>query len=290
MKTILVTGANGFIGKYIKKFNNFENYNLLYGTTSNLANSDGYIIFDNLYSNIDIVLKNTDIDIIIHCASIIPHSFEMSDKKLFFNNTIMMTNLSEFAFQKKLKKFIYLSSFGSMENLEKYDIKDYYTLSKITGEHICSIMESKGIEAASLRISSPFGEFYNKNNVLSLFIDLALQNKTLNVYGSGNRKQNFIYVGNILEYIECCLENKISGVHDVVNKNNISMNQLAQTIVKLCNSMSKIEIGNKKDPLENVNLPKYSLIKSKEIDYEEKYTFENALMKYIEYRKGILKI
>ena len=51
-----------------------------------------------------------------------------------------------------------------------------------------------------------------------------------------------------------------------------------------------LEIGKKEDPLENVNIPKYSLTKSKEINYQEKYTLENALMKYIKYRKGILGI
>lgn len=288
MQTILITGANGFIGKYIKEFNEFQNYNVIYGTTSSITNHDGYVIFDELYSNVATVLKDMEIDIIIHSASIIPHSFDESDKKLFFDNNIMMTNLYEFALKHGVMKFLYLSTFGSMENLERYDIKDYYTLSKITGEHICSMMENKGIETASLRISSPFGEFYNKNNVLSLFIDLALENKIIQVYGSGNREQNFIYAGNILDYINCCLKNKVSGVYDVVNENNISMKQLAQKIVMLCNSKSKIEIGNKKDPLENVNLPKYSFTKSKEIFYKEKYTFENALMRYIEYRKGIL--
>lgn len=290
MQTILITGANGFIGKYIKKFNDFQNYNVIYGTTSNITSDDKYLIFDKLYSNINIVLKDTKIDIVIHCASIIPNSFDSSDKNLFFDNTMMMTNLYDFALKQKLKKFIYLSSFGSMENTENYDIKDYYTLSKVTGEHICSMMQNKEIETASLRISSPFGEFYSKNNVLSMFIDLALQNKTLNIYGSGNREQNFIYVGNILEYMNCCLKYRTSGVYNVVHKNNISMKQLAQTVVRLCNSESKIEIGNKEDPLENVNLPKYSLVKSGEINYKEKYTFENALMKYIEYRKGILGI
>lgn len=290
MQTILMTGTNGFIGRYIKEFNDFKNYNIIYGTTNKIVNHEEYLIFDNLYSNIDILLKDTDIDIIIHCASIIPDVFDSSDKKLFFDNTIMMTNLYEFALKKEVKKFIYTSSFGSMENLEKNDLKDYYTLSKITGEHICSMMESKVIETASLRISSPFGEFYSKSNVLSLFIDLALKNKTINVYGSGNREQNFIYTGNILEYVNCCLKNKISGLYDVVNENNVSMRELAQIVVRLCNSKSKIEIGNKKDPLENVNLPTYSFTKSKEINYQEKYTFENGLMRYIEYRKGILDI
>lgn len=288
MKTILITGANGFIGNYIKEFGNFKNYKIIYGTTSQIQN--GYMLFDKLYSNINEVLKNQQIDIIIHCASIIPNSFDASDKKLFLDNNTMMINLYEFSLQQKLKKFIYTSGFGSMENPGEYDIKDYYTLSKITGEHICSMMQSKGIETAILRISSPFGEFYHNSNVLSLFIDLALQNKPIHVYGTGNREQNFIYAGNILEYIYCCLDHTTTGIYDVVSEANISMHHLAQLIVKLCNSTSKIEIGAHADPQENVKLPTYDFSKSYQIHYKEKYSVENALIRYIQFRKSLLNL
>lgn len=287
MKTILLSGSNGFIGKYIKEYGKFQDYKILYGTTSQLENEQ-YIRFSSFYSNMKSVLINQKIDIIIHCASIIPNTFNTSTRELFFGNIEMMTNLYEFSIEQKVEKFIYLSSFGSMQNPKEYDIKDYYTLSKVTGEHICSIMESKGIETASLRVSSPFGEFYNKKNVLSIFVDMALQNKTIQVYGSGNREQNFIYAGNILEYIYCCLKHNITGVYDVVSKNNISMNELAKTIIKLANSESKIELGSYDDPLENIKLPIYNYEKSKEISYKDKYSFESYLMQYINYKRELL--
>jgi len=285
VKNILITGANGFIGKYLVKNFKCTGYTVLYGTTSRIRNTN-YYNFNNLYSDIDEILKNTSIDIIIHLASIIPISFDKANIDLFIDNTKMMHNLSEFASKKKVKKFIYLSSFGSMNNVIKYDIKDYYTLSKIMGEHICSIMESKGIETASLRISSPFGEFNKKNNVLNMFIDSALLDKDINVYGRGEREQNFIYVGNINECIQRCIEYKVNGIYDLVNKSNINMISLAQVIVKLTNSKSKIVIGGKDDPLENTKLCNFSLDRvKKELHYEETISFEDAIVNYIKWKK-----
>lgn len=288
MKNILVTGSNGFIGKYLHNTIKLSTYNIIYGTTSYIE-KDEYLTFSDLYENIEEILCDTDIDTIIHLASIIPKSFNESDSKLFFDNIKMMINLSEYATNKKISKFIYLSSFGSMEFPKKYDIKDYYTLSKITGEHICSMLESKGVETASLRISSPFGEFYNSINVLSIFIDLALQNKTINVYGTGNRKQNFIYAGNIIECINKCLNNKISGNYDLVSKENISMKDLAKLVVKLTNSKSDIRIGLFEDVLEKAVLPNFSLTRlEKELRYNETYSFEDALISYIQWRKSLI--
>ena len=290
MKNILLTGSNGFIGRYVKEYGVFDNCKVYYGTTSKLDDKS-FIKFNDLYSDIEIVLKNLDIDIdiIIHTASLIPLSFESATSELFFKNMNMMVNLSEFAIRKKVSKFIYCSSFGSMVNYHDYDIKDYYTLSKVTGEHLCSLLESNDIETASLRISSPFGEFYNKKNVLAIFIDSALKNEKIKVYGLGEKEQNFIYVGNILEYIQRCLKYKVSGIYDVVSPLNITMKDLAELIVQLTNSKSEIEVGLDDSPLEIVKLPHYSFIKSNELGYKEKFKFEEALKKYISYRKKILQ-
>ncbi|PCJ17073.1 MAG: hypothetical protein COB02_14555 [Candidatus Cloacimonadota bacterium] len=147
-------------------------------------------------------------------------------------------------------------------------------------------MESKGIETASLRLTSPFGEFYNSINVLSIFIDLAIQNKTINVYGTGNRKQNFIYVGNIVECIKNSLNNRISGNYDLIAKESISMKSLAELIIKLTNSKSNIKVGLLEDQLENSVLPDFSLSRlAKELDYKEIYSLIDGLNRYIKWRK-----
>lgn len=285
MKNILITGSKGFIGQYLSQNFKCDNSNLIFATTSNVK-YENYYKFSNLYSDINQVLENTTIDIIIHLASIIPNSFDEANIDLFIDNTKMMHNLSEFAINRKISKFIYLSSFGSMNSASKYNIKDYYTLSKVTGEHICSMMEDRGIETASIRISSPFGELYTKDNVLSKFINLALSSQDIHVYGSGAREQNFIYVGNINEFIQKCIEYKVNGVYDLVNEINVNMITLAKIIIRLTKSKSKIVIGEKEDPLENTKLYDFSLDRVRnELKYKSIISFEDALIKYIKWEK-----
>ena len=84
-------------------------------------------------------------------ASEIPSDFNDTDFRLFDRNVNMMNNLFHFSTDNQIDKFIYLSSFGSMQNPKMYDVKDYYTLSKITGEHFCALMESHNIQTASLK-------------------------------------------------------------------------------------------------------------------------------------------
>ena len=291
MKNILITGSNGFIGKYLQKYMQIDGFNILFGTTSTpYSDSRCCIVFSNLYSNIEKKLESVDIDIIIHLAAIIPKTFDHANKDLFLDNSKMMINLYEYSISNKISKFIYLSSFGSMENLKKYDIKDFYTLSKVTGEHICSMLESKGIEATSLRVSSPFGEFNKLNSVLPMFTESALRNKPLKVYGNGNRHQNFIFVGDILKCIYIIINQHISGAFDLVSSKNVSMLDLAKIIIKLCGSESSIILGSENDPLEDVKLPDFNIRKlGKILGHGQVISFENGLTNYIEYRKTILR-
>ncbi|PUE63768.1 NAD-dependent epimerase/dehydratase family protein [Arcobacter caeni] len=285
MKNILITGTNGFIGKYLVENFKCSGYNLLFGTTSNTTNKN-YYKFENLYVDVEKILKDISVDIIIHLASIIPNSFYEANIDLFIDNTKMMNNLSEFAIKNNINKFIYLSSFGSMVNTKQYDIKDYYTLSKITGEHICSIMEDRGIETASIRISSPFGKFNKKINVLNRFIDLALANQDINVYGSGKREQNFVSVESINQCIQKCVEEKVNGVYELVNDKNISMIDLAKLVVYITNSNSKIITQEKEDPLENTKVCNFSLHRVKnELQYKNPLTFKEELISYIEWKR-----
>lgn len=291
MKNILITGSNGFIGKYLQKYMQIDGFNILFGTTSTpCSDSRCCIVFSNLYSDIEKKLESVDIDIIIHLAAIIPKTFDHANKDLFLDNSKMMINLYEYSISNKISKFIYLSSFGSMENLKKYDIKDFYTLSKVTGEHICSMLESKGIEATSLRISSPFGEFNKLNSVLPIFTESALRNKPIKVYGSGNRQQNFIFVGDILKCIYIIINQHISGVFDLASSKNVSMLGLAKIIIKLCASESSIILGAENDPLEDVKLPDFNIRKLEKIlGNRQVISFENGLINYIEHRKTTLR-
>jgi len=278
---IFITGSNGFLGTYFRKNNKIKDCDLIYGSTSE---SNFTIKFNKLYSNIFEILNNKKIDIIIHFASIIPKSFQSASfKSVFLPNIKMMNNLLEFSIYKEIRKFIYISSFGSMKRPRNLDIHDFYTMSKITGEYFCSIMETKGIQTASLRLSAPYGEYSHTKNVMNLFIEKAIKNEKVEIFGSGKREQNFIYAGDILNAIELCIKKDVSGIYNIVSKRNISMLNLAKIIVRVTNSKSKILINRQLDPQEGYK-PNYNYNRAyKELGFTPQYDIERGLNKYIKW-------
>lgn len=168
-----------------------------------------------------------------------------------------------------------------MDHPENLDIKDFYTMSKITGEHFCSIMNFKKIDAVSLRISAPYGEYSKNKNVLNIFLDKALKNEDIIVYGNGSREQNFTYAGDILNALELILKKKISGTYNVTSNQNISMFNLAKLIKEITKSKSRIVFNNKVDPQESYR-PKYNSKKAfKTFGYKSKFDLKDGLQKYI---------
>jgi nucleoside-diphosphate-sugar epimerase len=284
---VLVTGSKGFLGTYVKNNISYSEHEFIYGTTSKLIRQEckDYLVFDSLYQNIDEILSDHKVDVIIHLASIIPKTFQDADYKLFDKNITMMNNLYKFSVKNHLKKFIYLSGFGSMNDPKLLDIKDFYTMSKITCEHFCAMMSSKNIKAVSLRVSAPYGEFSKAKNVINIFIEKALKNEDITVFGTGKREQNFTYAGDIINAIKLTLKKDVIGAYSIVGEKNVTMLDLAKLIIKLTNSKSKIVLSGI-DEQENYR-PNYSYQKAyKDFGYKPKFSLEEGLKKYIKWYKN----
>ena len=281
---MFVTGSNGFLGTYFRKNNKMQNCDIIYGSRSD---NNFTLRFNDLYSNIFEKVNNKKIDIIIHFASVIPATFQSANfENTYLPNVKMMNNLYKFSVSNQIKKVIYISSFGSMKEPDKLDIHDFYTMSKIAGEHFCSIMETNGIQTASLRLSAPYGEYSQTKNVINLFIEKAIKNDDIEIFGSGKREQNFIYVQDIINAIELCAEKDVSGIYDIVAEHNISILNLAEIILKLTNSESSIVFHGRRDPQEGYK-PKYTYDRAlTELGFKPQYDIERGLKKYINWVVG----
>lgn len=278
---ILITGCSGFLGTYLRK--NFQNskYNFLYGTTSRELSGRNVLKFDPEYKNI--LDNDLGIDAIIHCASVIPTNFEYSSFNTFNANNRMMNALYEYSIRFNISKFVYISGFGSMMNPRELDVRDFYTASKITGELFSSMLSTQEIDAVSFRISSPYGEYFRGNNVIKKFTDMAIKNRTINVYGTGKREQNFTYAGDVLQAIKLVLKKNISGTFNIVSDRNTSMLDLAYMIKKITKSKSEIVTNLVEDSQEEYR-PKYSLTRASEaFGYKPTYTLEIGLRNFIEW-------
>ncbi|GAB6107660.1 NAD-dependent epimerase/dehydratase family protein [Fusibacter bizertensis] len=277
---VLLTGSSGFIGKNV--FNKLSTEFDFVCVSSTSSQSDRISVHKN-FENIEEILSDYDFECIVHLAAVIPSSFSSATfDEVFYPNALMMDRLFNLAVHKNIKTFIYLSTFGSMVDYKNFKMKDYYTLSKIHGEHVCSMMASKGIRAVSLRIPSPYGEYSNPNNVINQFAFRALKNEDLHVYGSGSREQNFVYIDDIVDAIKYFILNPIeSDVYEIVSSSNVNMETLARLIVKISNSSSEIIIGEKPD-MQEAFRPKYdSKLTYEKTGFQCKHTLEEGLTDYL---------
>lgn len=78
--------------------------------------------------------------------------------------------------------------------------------------------------------------------VVSNFIIQALTNKDITIYGDGNHTRSFCYVTDMIEALIALMntDSSITGPVNLGNPTEISIQKLAETIIDLTNSQSKI--------------------------------------------------
>jgi UDP-glucuronate decarboxylase len=96
-----------------------------------------------------------------------------------------------------------------------------------------------------VRIFNTYGPGMNLQDgrVVSNFIVQALQNKPITVYGDGLQTRSFCYVSDLVTALTkfIGLNDEVTGPINLGNPDEITMISLAQRIIELTNSKSKIE-------------------------------------------------
>ncbi len=125
--------------------------------------------------------------------------------------------------------------------------------------------------------------------VISNFIVQALTNRDITIYGDGSQTRSFCYVDDMIDGIIKMMEtpDEITGPINLGNPEEKSILEVAELILKLCKSKSKIVFLPlpKDDPVRR--RPDISLAK-KVLNWEPKIPLEEGLKRTIEYFKSIL--
>ncbi len=101
------------------------------------------------------------------------------------------------------------SVYGANETLPKREDQELlpvspYAASKLAGEHYCRIFTRLyGLETVSLRYFNVFGPRQDPESqyaaVVPLFIQAALEGRTLTVHGDGMQSRDFTYIDNVVQ-------------------------------------------------------------------------------------------
>ena len=270
-KKILIIGGCGFIGSaLVEKYyrNNkiviLDNCNY---EESSLAlrklkmNNIEYIKGDATDINI-IKEMDKDFDYIIHASAIlgIRKVAEQSINTIMTNIKSCQCALELASIQNKLSKFL---TFSTSEiygiNTEKPKEEQpaiieqakegrwCYAASKTLSEHLVyAYHREKGIPIIIIRPFNVFGEYRKGSNAMTTFITRALNNEDLIVDGNGEQVRAWCHIEDFIEGVSKALESEYNDeVFNLGNPNNeITIKELADKIVKITNSNSKIIITN----------------------------------------------
>lgn len=137
-----------------------------------------------------------------------------------------------------------------------------------------------------IRIFNTYGPRMHPHDgrVVSNFIVQALQNKDITIYGDGKQTRSFQYVDDLIEGMIRMMASpeSFTGPVNIGNPNEFTIMQLAETVIQLTNSKSKIVRMPlpSDDPMQRQ--PDIELAK-KMLNWEPKIQLKEGLIKTIEY-------
>ncbi len=170
ISTILLTGATGFIGSHIRNVllrdQRYKLITLLRKRAAIDPAADETILHGNFYNALLLNKIETPVDCIIHCAAIRGES-ALAESEYYRINVAGTQNLLEFAQERNIPRFIYLSSVGVLGTIPRpqparADQSPHpdgkYHRSKWQAEELVRTFHSDRLQTLILRPTVTYGE------------------------------------------------------------------------------------------------------------------------------------
>ncbi|PLX19502.1 MAG: NAD-dependent dehydratase, partial [Candidatus Muiribacterium halophilum] len=141
-----------------------------------------------------------------------------------------------------------------------------------------------------VRIFNTYGPrmLANDGRVVSNFIVQALKGHDITVYGDGGQTRSFCYVDDLIEGFIRLMKSEYNKPVNIGNPREFTILQLAEKVIKLTGSKSKIIYKELPSDDPTRRKPDISLAK-KLLDWEPEIVLEEGLKKTIEYFESELK-
>ena len=147
------------------------------------------------------------------------------------------------------------------------------------------------VDIKLVRIFNTYGPrmHINDGRVVSNFIVAALKEEPLEIFGDGEQTRSFCYVSDLIDVIlKMMNKDDFIGPVNIGNPGEFNIRELAEKILKLTGSRSKIQVRQERsdDPVRR--RPDISLAREK-LGWEPSVDLEEGLGKTIEYFEKVLK-
>ena len=250
MKSTLVTGGAGFIGKHLVRSLSAENRLIVVDKAArpkSLSTAPGLV-----YRRLDAYKVHSPFSRTLYGSSIVHLAADVSVEKsvrdpmsTVRSNIGVTCAMLEFARKVDCEKFIMTSTAavygnrsGACIETDPTSPESPYAVSKLACEYYCKLYSSLyGIPTVILRLFNVYGPEQSGEyaGVITRFIERAMAGKPPIVFGDGLQTRDFVYIDDAIQCIRTALRKPMPGgtVLNVGTGKATSINSLASAVMKL---------------------------------------------------------
>ena len=310
MKRILISGGAGFIGSHLcTRLVNEGNYvicldNFFTGSKENIKHLIGLPNFRLVEHDVIIPYFEENIDEIYNLACpASPIHYQYDAIQTIKTSVIGAMNMLGLAKRTNAKILQASTSeiYGDPAvhpqpewywgNVNPIGIRSCYDEGKRCAETLfMDYHRQNKIKIKIIRIFNTYGPkmLAHDGRVVSNFIVQGLQNKDITIYGDGKQTRSFQYVDDLIEGMVRMMktEDDFIGPVNIGNPSEFTILELAEKIISLTNSKSKIIFKPLPGDDPKQRQPDIALAKEK-LDWKPLINLNDGLLKMIEYFKSI---
>lgn len=272
---IAITGIGGFLGSYLARF--FSTENEVVGISSSKAEA-GIPVYS--FEDLDQIDSP---DVVMHCHAAVASGTTILDADTLYNGNVAATQ--KIVDQFPDAKHLYISSvsiYGLTSELitegTTPNPQTDYAQSKFEAEKIIQ----RQTNSAIIRLSSLYGIGMKPNTLIPNYVNQALQNQQIEVWGTGERKQNYFHIDDAARLIQAIIHKNCwkQTIFLGVSKKEYTNLEIAQLIAAATHS----QIVHKNED-HSLSVKYDNTFTQNTLNWHPEMEVENAIKSYIEWRK-----
>ena len=257
MKNVLILGGYGFLGTNIMRYVDEhlrDQYRFI--VFDKFDHHTGGVVFDcveKTYAGdftdkelLETIFKENAIELVIHSLSTtVPVD---SANARYDVETNLLPTLDVLALMVKygVKDIVYISSGGAVygtrdnkaheESDAVYPISSYGVVKVATEKYMMQYAQLYGLCPLIVRLSNPYGAYHYsmKQGVINIAMTKALRNETLQIWGDGNDKKDYIYVEDFVDILFRLLDKGVSNqIINIGSGTLLSVNEITDAVREL---------------------------------------------------------
>jgi nucleoside-diphosphate-sugar epimerase len=262
MRKILVTGAAGFVPSSLIDQLLLDSRtqvvgvdNMLTGKYQNLPKAENFTFIKcnvNDWQDISSVMQAMQFDYVFHYAAVVGVRRTLENPLMVLDDVKGIENILKLCKNTGVQRVFFSSSsevygepveFPQNELTTPLNSKLPYAIVKNIGEaYLKSYHLEHGLNYTIFRFFNTYGPKQSTDFVLSKFINAALFNKDITIYGDGSQTRTFCYIDDNVQATLKCLNDQqyINEVLNIGSDKEISIRELAILVKEVTGSASKI--------------------------------------------------